>query len=84
MYSHLSSVPEEAANIVLRTINNFAYLVPILTNVAMGRKTMHRGPFYLSYLAGMVVNIVTVLWLVFAIVFFSFPYYMPVTGRFTL
>lgn len=28
----------------------------------------------------MTVNIVTVVWLVFAIVFFSFPFYMPVTG----
>lgn len=28
-------------------------------------------------------NIVTVAWLVFAIVFFSFPYYMPVTGMLT-
>lgn len=28
----------------------------------------------------MTVNMVTVAWLVFAIVFFSFPYYMPVTG----
>jgi choline transport protein len=29
----------------------------------------------------MAVNIITVAWLVFAIVFFSFPYYMPVTGE---
>lgn len=65
-----------------RTINNFAYLVPILTNVVLGRKTMQRGPFALSSVVGMVVNIVTVLWLLFAIVFFSFPYYMPVTGKF--
>ncbi|KAL5361733.1 amino acid/polyamine transporter I [Aspergillus floccosus] len=61
------------------TINNFAYLVPILTNVVLGRKTMQQGPFALSSVVGMVVNIVTVLWLLFAIVFFSFPYYMPVT-----
>lgn len=65
-----------------RTINNFAYLVPILTNVVLGRKTMQHGPFALSSVVGMVVNIVTVLWLLFAIVFFSFPYYMPVTGKF--
>ncbi|ODM19779.1 hypothetical protein SI65_04765 [Aspergillus cristatus] len=62
------------------TINNIAYLIPILTNVLRCRKTMHRGPFFLSYIVGMVVNIVTVAWLVFAIVFFSFPYYMPVTA----
>ncbi|GLA25508.1 hypothetical protein AnigIFM63326_002248 [Aspergillus niger] len=62
------------------TINNIAYLVPILTNVLLGRKTMHRGPFSLGYVAGMTVNIITVAWLVFAIVFFSFPYDMPVTA----
>ncbi|KAM0109715.1 hypothetical protein ACP6JB_004671 [Aspergillus fumigatus] len=62
------------------TINNLAYLVPILTNVLVGRRTMHRGPFYLGHAPGMAVNIITVAWLVFAIVFFSFPYYMPVTG----
>jgi choline transport protein len=63
-----------------RTINNLAYLVPILTNVLVGRRTMHRGPFYLSHVPGMAVNIITVAWLLFAIVFFSFPYYMPVTA----
>ncbi|KAE8151082.1 amino acid transporter [Aspergillus avenaceus] len=62
------------------TINNLAYLVPILTNVILGRKTMHRGPFALNYATGMLVNIVTVAWLIFAIVFFSFPFYMPVTA----
>lgn len=45
---------------------------------------MQRGPFALSSVVGMTVNVVTVLWLLFAIVFFSFPYYMPVTGRFHL
>lgn len=63
-----------------RTINNIAYLIPILTNVLVGRKTMHRGPFFMGYPAGMSVNIITVAWLVFAIVFFSFPFEMPVKG----
>lgn len=65
-----------------RTINNIAYLIPILTNVLLGRRTMHRGPFFMGNLAGMSVNIITVAWLVFAIVFFSFPYKMPVKGSF--
>ena len=30
---------------------------------------------------GMTVNIISVLWLVFAIVFFSFPFEMPATGE---
>ncbi|KAE8323919.1 amino acid/polyamine transporter I [Aspergillus sergii] len=62
------------------TINNIAYLVPIFTNVVLNRSTMHHGPFSLPHIAGMAVNIVTVVWLVFAIVFFSFPFYMPVTA----
>lgn len=63
------------------TINNIAYLVPILTNVLLGRRTMHRGQFYMGDITGMVVNIIAVAWLIFAIVFFSFPYYMPVTPQ---
>ncbi|CAG8908874.1 unnamed protein product [Penicillium egyptiacum] len=61
------------------TINNFAYLVPILTNVLLFRRTMHRGPFFMGQKFGMTVNIIAVAWLVFAIIFFSFPYQMPVT-----
>ncbi|QRD87699.1 putative choline transporter Hnm1 [Aspergillus flavus] len=64
----------------IMTINNIAYLVPIFTNVVLNRSTMHHGPFCLPHIAGMTVNIVTVVWLVFAIVFFSFPFYMPVTA----
>jgi choline transport protein len=54
--------------------------VPILTNVILFRRTMHRGPFFMGQTVGMTVNIIAVAWLVFAIVFFSFPYQMPVTG----
>ncbi|CAG8234897.1 unnamed protein product [Penicillium salamii] len=61
------------------TINNCAYLVPILTNVLLRRRTMHRGPFFMGHVMGMAVNVVSVAWLIFAIVFFSFPYEMPVT-----
>lgn len=67
-----------------RTINNIAYLVPILTNVLLGRKTMHRGPFFMGNTVGITVNVITVAWLVFAIVFFSFPYYMPATGKYCI
>ncbi|CAI7600312.1 unnamed protein product [Penicillium crustosum] len=61
------------------TINNLAYLVPILTNVLLFRRTMHRGPFFMGQTIGMAVNVISVSWLLFAIVFFSFPYQMPVT-----
>jgi choline transport protein len=63
------------------TINNLAYILPILTNVLMRRKTLHKGAFNMGYVVGMTVNIITVIWLVFAIVFFSFPYVKPVTGK---
>lgn len=36
----------------------------------------------MSYIVGMTVNIITVAWLIFAIVFFSFPYVKPVSGAF--
>lgn len=54
--------------------------MPILTNVLLFRRTMHRGPFFMGQTIGMTVNIVSVAWLLFAIIFFSFPYQMPVTG----
>ncbi|OBT83148.1 hypothetical protein VE02_07242 [Pseudogymnoascus sp. 03VT05] len=63
------------------TINNFAYLIPILTNVLMRRTTIHRGTFHMSYAVGMTVNIITIAWLIFAIVFFSFPYVKPVSAQ---
>ncbi|RHZ53577.1 uncharacterized protein CDV56_105687 [Aspergillus thermomutatus] len=62
------------------TINNIAYLIPIATNMLTGRANMHRGDFHLGKW-GWVVNGVTVAWLLFAIVFFSFPYTMPVTAQ---
>ncbi|OKL63669.1 hypothetical protein UA08_00928 [Talaromyces atroroseus] len=60
------------------TINNVAYLIPISTNMIMGRRGMHKGVFHMGRW-GWIVNSVTVAWLIFAIVFFSFPYDMPVT-----
>ncbi|KAL4807473.1 amino acid/polyamine transporter I [Aspergillus unguis] len=60
------------------TINNIAYLIPISTNMLTGRVNMHKGVFHMGQW-GWFVNGVAVCWLVFAIVFFSFPYNMPVT-----
>ncbi|KAK7519820.1 putative choline transporter Hnm1 [Phyllosticta citriasiana] len=63
------------------TINNMAYLIPILTNILQRRQVLVRGRFHMGFAPGLFVNIVTVCWLVFAIVFFSFPYYQPVTAE---
>lgn len=60
------------------TINNVAYLIPIGTNMLMGRTGMHKGSFHMGNW-GWIINGVTVAWLLFAIIFFSFPYSMPVT-----
>ncbi|CBF78474.1 hypothetical protein AN7392.2 [Aspergillus nidulans FGSC A4] len=60
------------------TINNVAYLIPISTNMLTSRANMHRGSFHMGKW-GWLVNSVTVGWLLFAIIFFSFPYNMPVT-----
>lgn len=63
------------------TINNIAYLIPILTNVLQRRKVLVRGKFHMGTWKGMLVNVVALCWLVFAIVFFSFPYYQPVSAE---
>ncbi|KAI5458950.1 choline transport protein [Mariannaea sp. PMI_226] len=60
------------------TINNISYLIPILTNLLTRRKNMHRGVFYMNGVLGPIVNTISILWLIFAIVFFSFPYVQPV------
>jgi choline transport protein len=60
------------------TINNISYMIPILTNLLTGRKNMHKGVFHMGPKLGPFVNTVTVCWLTFAIVFFSFPYVQPV------
>ncbi|KAH0034847.1 amino acid permease, partial [Aureobasidium melanogenum] len=62
------------------TINNCAYMVPILTNLLTGRRNMYKGVFHMHGAKGFFVNTITVCWLAFAIVFFSFPYYKPVTA----
>ncbi|KAK7430427.1 hypothetical protein QQZ08_002946 [Neonectria magnoliae] len=61
------------------TVNNISYMFPILTNLLTSRKNMHRGVFHMGPNIGPIVNTVTVGWLAFAIVFFSFPYVQPVT-----
>jgi choline transport protein len=60
------------------TINNIAYYIPILTNMLTGRRNMYKGAFHMGKW-GWLVNGVTICWLTFAIVFFSFPYAKPLT-----
>ncbi|KAF2144282.1 uncharacterized protein K452DRAFT_246583 [Aplosporella prunicola CBS 121167] len=62
------------------TINNAAYLIPLLTHALQRRRVMPPGKFHMGGWVGGVVNAVAVVWLLFAIVFFAFPYYQPVTA----
>ena len=55
-----------------------SYSAPILCLWYRGRNNIHHGPFWLGKW-GLVCNVVTILWTVFALVMYSFPSTMPVT-----
>lgn len=56
-----------------------SYCIPVLCLLYKGRSTIKHGPFWLGAF-GMFANIVTVLWTLFALVFYCFPMTMPATG----
>lgn len=62
--------------IVLSTLS---YLGAILPHVLTGRKHIVPGPFYMGRKTGMVVNVVSLIYIVVTVVFFCFPFVMPVT-----
>lgn len=55
-----------------------SYAIPVVCLLIKGRKNIKHGPFWLGPL-GFVSNIVTLMWTVFAVIFFSFPFNMPAT-----
>lgn len=55
-----------------------SYAIPIVCLLIKGRNNIKHGPFWLGPV-GLFANVVTLCWTVFAIVFFCFPYTMPVT-----
>lgn len=55
-----------------------SYALPVAISLVRGRKGVADAPFGLGR-AGVVVNAVTVLWIVFAMVLFSMPAVVPVT-----
>ncbi|EMT72227.1 Choline transport protein [Fusarium odoratissimum] len=57
---------------------NLSYAVPILSLLYHGRTNLIHGPFWLGRL-GLVCNIVALLWIIFTLVFYSFPAVMPVS-----
>lgn len=53
-----------------------SYAIPVICVLIRGRDNIKHGPFWLGKL-GLVANIITVAWTVFACVFYSFPFEMP-------
>lgn len=56
-----------------------SYTVPTFCLLYRGRNNIKHGCFWLGKV-GLFANIVTILWTLFALVFFSFPTYMPVNA----
>jgi len=55
-----------------------SYSIPIGCLLYSGRSNLKHGPFWLGKL-GLVANIITLCWTLFCLVFFCFPFTMPVT-----
>lgn len=61
-----------------------SYLLPIAYMLLFGRPNLspsEYGPFKLGKVGGMVVNIIAALWLIFAMIFSTFPSFQPVTAQ---
>ncbi|KAL9081083.1 MAG: hypothetical protein Q9157_000287 [Trypethelium eluteriae] len=71
-YTALNSVI--AACIVLLYVS---YSIPVICLLIKGRNNIKHGPFWLGQI-GLLCNIVLLLWTVFTLVMYSFPYSMPV------
>lgn len=56
-----------------------SYTVPTLCLLYRGRLNIKHGCFWLGKV-GLFANIITICWTIFAVVFFSFPTFMPVTA----
>ena len=58
-----------------------SYLLPIVYMLLYGRRPGEHvfGPFRLGKLGGKIINVVAMVWLIFAMVFSMFPSYQPVT-----
>lgn len=65
-----------AACIVLLYVS---YAVPIISLLIRGRSSIKPGPFWLGPF-GLLANIVTLIWTLFTLIMYSFPYAQPVTA----
>lgn len=57
-----------------------SYGLPILVNVLRGRKMVRESPFSLGKF-GLAINILTICWIVLAVVLFCMPVSLPVTAQ---
>ena len=58
---------------------SMSYILPISAHMLTGRKKAKPGPFWMGKW-GWIVNFLTLGWLVFEIIIFNLPYFMPVVG----
>jgi choline transport protein len=61
-----------------------SYLLPIVYMVIYGRSKLAKdeyGPFRLGRTGGVLVNCIAIVWLIFAMVFSTFPNFQPVTAQ---
>ncbi|KKK21021.1 hypothetical protein P175DRAFT_0493565 [Aspergillus ochraceoroseus IBT 24754] len=64
--------------IVLSTLS---YAGAIIPHVLSGRRSVLPGPFQMSHPVGFLVNILSVLYIAVTVVFFCFPFALPVTAQ---
>jgi amino acid transporter len=62
--------------IVLSTLSYFGAICP---HVLTGRRNIVPGPFYMGKSLGMVVNIISLIYILVTVIFFCFPLVMPAT-----
>ncbi|KAJ5811222.1 Amino acid/polyamine transporter I [Penicillium robsamsonii] len=62
--------------IVLSTLSYFGAILP---HVLTGRRNIVPGPFYMGKNLGMVVNIISLVYIIVTVIFFCFPFVMPAT-----
>jgi choline transport protein len=74
---------EQAFNSLISTgilLQYISYSTPVVLMLARGRSTVQHGPFWYPRL-GLVANLVMLAWTVVAVVFYCFPYQIPVEAH---
>ncbi|KAK6379065.1 hypothetical protein LTS17_006769 [Exophiala oligosperma] len=59
-------------------LNNLTFIVPVLVNMCQGRRAAKLGDFRLGKALGWTSNIVMCGWTLFTLIFFEFPFVLPV------